>query len=275
MYHAWRMPYRESVQLQFHRLRHELSNYAVFRLARFDGVIVSMHQAGTHWLKYMLASAMADAYGIPQPRYNHANDIIGGVKDARPHPHVPHLVSTHSIAPLAVKLPFIFKHAHLPPTVLLVRDLRTSLVSNYRKWHARYGVSFAEFLRGDPAGRRYNSDMWWCIRFQNAWGGLAARHASLIQIVRYEDIAHDAHAALARVGRHFALPLADANLDFGIAAATKPAMAARADPARPRGEVNDDDGDPLALYRSSDREFVRSRCARYLRYDFSYDYAAW
>ena len=53
------------------------------------------------------------------------------------------------------------------------------------------------------------------------------------------------------------------------------AMASRADPARPPGEVNATEDDPLALYAPSDREFVRTRCAAYLRRDFGYDYSTW
>jgi len=269
------MSYTDIAVFHYHRLRHELGNYAARRLAQSDGAIVSMHQSGTHWLKYMLACAMAEAYGVAPPQYNHANDIIGGPKDRPRHPHIPHLVSTHTIAPLAYKIPFVFRRADVPPIVLLVRDLRASLVSNYRKWQRRYGVPFAEYVRGDPAGRRFNSDIWWCIRFQNAWGDLAARHERTFLVVRYEDIERDPPRMLAQVVGHFALPLSAQHIAAGVAAASKRAMAARADPARPPGEVNANTDDPLEQYEPADREYVQSRCAAFLRRDFGYDYSVW
>lgn len=259
----------------YHRVRHGLSNYSVLRLRDADGALVSMHQSGTHWLKFMLANAMAEHYDIPPPQYNHANDIIGGVKDPVIYNNIPRLLATHTIAPLLLQYPPLLRLARLPPIVLLVRDLRASLVSNYRKWQHRYNLSFSEFLRGDPAGRRFNSDIWWCVRFQNVWGSLAATLGTRVLTLRYEDISIAPATALGEVAAHFDLALSDRAMAHGTEAANKPAMAARADPTRPPGEVNTDSADPLALYTSSDRDWLEAVCATELRYTFAYDYAAW
>ncbi len=264
-----------AIRFHFHRCRHELGNYAALRLPRFDGAIVSMHQSGTHWLKYMLANAMSAHYGLPPPRYNHANDIIGGTRDPRPFAYLPHLVSTHSIPPLVCTVPWVARTVRWPPVVLLVRDLRWSLVSNFRKWETRYATTFSAFLRGDPSGRRFNSDIWWCLRFQNAWGRVAAHAGEKIHVVRYEDLRADPAQVLARVAGHLRLPLTPAQLRAGAEAATKQTMAARADPVRPPGEVNFDDADGLARYDAADREFVRACTSRWLRYAFGYDYSRW
>ena len=56
-----------------------------------------MHQSGTHWLKFMLANALSYQYGSPPPAYNHANDIIGGPRDAIVYPQLPRLISSHSM----------------------------------------------------------------------------------------------------------------------------------------------------------------------------------
>ena len=163
----------------------------------------------------------------------------------------------------------------LPPVVLLVRDLRVSLVSNYRKWASRYDTEFSRFLRGDPAGRRYNSDLWWCIRFHNAWGRLARSYPTRFKLVRYEDLREEPLRLLAEVAEHLLLPLTSDALDAGVAAATKSAMLARADPARPPGEVNTSDDDPYACYDKADREFVTQACERYMRHTFDYDFDCW
>ncbi len=269
------MPISEAAAFYFHRARHELGNYAALRLRACDGAIVSMHQSGTHWLKFMLANAIATHYAIAAPRYNHANDLIGGLKDARADPRIPNLRSTHSIAPLLLPLMITGGFVQLPPIVLLVRDMRVSLVSNYRKWAARYATEFSGFLRGDPAGRRYNSDIWWCIRFHNAWGRLLTAQPDTVKLVRYEDLRADPQHVLAAVAAHLSLPLDTDALAAGVAAATKPAMLARADPARPPGEINTDDGDPFACYDERDREFLTRCCERYLHHTFGYDFTSW
>jgi hypothetical protein len=234
-----------------------------------------MHQSGTHWLKFMLASAIATHYAIEPPRYNHANDVIGGLKDARADPRIPDLRSTHSIAPLLLPMLLGGGLVKLPPLIVLVRDMRVSLVSNYRKWAARYATDFSRFLRGDPSGRRYNSDIWWCIRFHNAWGRQVHDRPNAVRLVRYEDLHAEPQRVLAEIAAHLGLPLTPDALAAGIAAATKSAMLARADPARPPGEVNTTAGDPYAFYNAADREFFSRCCGRYLRYTFGYDFAAW
>jgi len=234
-----------------------------------------MHQAGTHWLKFMLASAMADHYGVPGPAYNHANDIIGGNKDPRRYAGVPYIKSSHSIAPLLLRNAAVLQRVGLPPCVLLIRDIRASLVSNFRKWQSRYGVSFSEYVRGDPSGHRFNSDIWWCFRFLNAWGHLVDLAGGRVHIVRYEDLRARPRVELAAAARHLRMPLSDACVDAAVNGAGKRAMAKRADPARPPGAINFAEDDPLATFDATDRDFVQTRCTRYLRYAFGYDYAAW
>jgi len=265
----------ESKWFQYHRLRHELSNYALMRLRHCDGAILSMHQSGTHWLKFMLASAIAEHYAIPPPRYNHANDIIGGPRDVCQYDQIPQLKSSHTVVPLLLNNPLAVNWITFPPVVLLIRDMRASLVSNYNKWQTRYAVSFSEYLRGDPSGRRFNSDIWWCFRFLNAWGRMASLTPRRIHIIRYETLIAAPHEALEQIARHFGLPLAQSSIDTAVGAASKPAMAERSDPSRPPGEINLGDTDALRVYSTADREFVRSRCDRFLRNDFGYDYSRW
>ena len=76
----------------------------------------------------------------------------------------------------------------LPKYLVLVRDLRASLASNYVKWRQRYAVDFSTYVRGDVRGRAYNSDLWWTLRFLNAWGDAAARAPHNVMVLRYEDL---------------------------------------------------------------------------------------
>ena len=154
----------------YHCLRRHVSNFSLVKRRHFDGMLISMHQSGTHWLKHMLASALTDKYGLPAPQYIHANDVIAGPKDKRLSDVMPHLVSAHSIPHALFRSKLFHSHVSLPPYVVLVRDIRASLVSNYEKWKDHYACEFEEFLLGDVSGQRFNNDIWWCIRFFNRWG---------------------------------------------------------------------------------------------------------
>jgi len=234
-----------------------------------------MHQAGTHWLKYMLAEALARRYGLPPPRYNHANDIIGGPRDPVLHPSAPVIKSAHSLPPLPLYSRRLYRRLAPPPYLVLVRDPRAALVSNYCKWRARYGVSFPEYLRGDPAGHRYNSDIWWCLRFRNAWGSLAARQPAAVRVLRYEQLQQDTAAALAAAAAHLALDLGDADLRLAVEAGSRARMLARHDPARPAGEVRLAGRPWQQWYGAGERAFVAELARGLLRHDFGYDLTRW
>ena len=265
----------ESGRFQFHRLRHELGNYSLLRMRHCDGVIASMHQSGTHWLKFMLASAMAEHFALPGPQYNHANDIIGGAKDTPTYPQLPELRSSHTIPPLLVANGLGAKLITLPPCVVLVRDIRASLVSNYNKWRERYAVPFSEYLRGDPSGHRFNSDIWWCIRFVNAWARMQTLNPARVKIVRYEALVQDPFQSLQGIADHLGLSLSDASLEAGVRAATKNAMSKRSDPDRPPGEINQGEDHAFAAYDGADRLFFSASSRTYLHNSLGYDYALW
>lgn len=264
-----------SLAFAIHNLRHGLGNFTLLKHRDCAGHLVSMHQSGTHWLKFMLATALARQYGVPGPQYNHANDIIGGPKDPVRYPVLPRLLSSHSIPHLSLRHAAMHRLFGLPRYVVLVRDLRASLVSNYDKWRTRYACSFSTFLEGDPAGRRYNSDIWWCFRFLNGWNSVRAAVPARVLILRYEDLRADPHAGLARVAAHLDLNLAPVALELGVMAASKAAMAAREDPLRPPGAVNIEEKDPFAYFSTADRQRLTALCARYLEDGYGYDYAHW
>ncbi len=94
----------------------------------------------------------------------------------------------------------------LPPYVVLVRDLRAALVSNYEKWKERYGVSFKEYLRGDPRGRRYIFDLWGGLHFLNRWARVRRRFPAATLEVRYEDLQASPEMLLGQIFKHFASP---------------------------------------------------------------------
>ena len=223
----------------------------------------------------MLANALAHQHGLPGPEFNHANDFIGGPKDQIVYPQLPRLISSHSIPPLLTPLLLKLKMLRFPQYILLVRDIRASLVSNYRKWQDRYAVEFSEFLRGDPAGKKYNSDIWWSIRFLNAWGRFRTCSHATVLVVRYEDLQLDTQTELARINQFIGLALREEDIAHDIGNATKQAMLAKADPQRPPGEVNKQEVEIESYFSSRDKLYFEEICRAFLKYDFAYDYSQW
>jgi len=84
-----------------------------------------------------------------------------------------------------------------PRYVILVRDIRASLVSNYEKWKPSCG--FSEYLRGDVRGKRFNSDIWWCIRFNNAWGRVLETIPETTTLIKYEAMKEDTYTEFSKL----------------------------------------------------------------------------
>jgi hypothetical protein len=265
------------LRFHYHCLRRDISNFALLRHRDYTGFLISMHQSGTHWLKHMLATAIAARHDLPAPRYSHANDIIGGVHDAPSLARGPRLVSSHSIPHPLVAARWWRRLAKMPPYVVLVRDIRASLVANYEKWKAHYGCAFSDFLVGDVSGRRFNNDLWWCIRFCNAWGRIAERFPGSTLVIRYEDLVADTLAELTRIDDFWRLELGREALALGVRESDKDRMAAKRDPETPGGVtvVRRDCRRAVDWYSSADRDFFGSVCDKLLRHDFGYDYGRW
>ena len=260
----------------YHCLRRDVSNFSLVKRRHFDGMLISMHQSGTHWLKHMLASALTDKYGLPAPQYIHANDVIAGPKDKRLSDVMPHLVSAHSIPHALFRSKLFHSHVSLPPYVVLVRDIRASLVSNYEKWKDHYACEFEEFLLGDVSGQRFNNDIWWCIRFCNMWGAIESRVPGSLLVIRYEDLRKAPLEELQRINQYWKLELDDPTLERAIAASSKDKMALKKDPDTPFGvNVVRSDGKPWKdWFNRENANLVNNLCDAFLKYDHGYDYSS-
>ncbi len=256
----------------YHSLRKDLTNLAFLRHLKFSGFLVSMHQSGTHWLKYLLAVAIAREYSLPMPQYNHANDIIGGPRDPRLYDNAPCLASSHSIPHPLLKSSIFRSMVKLPRYVVLIRDIRYSLISNYEKWRNRYNCSFSEYLRGDIKGRRFNNDIWWCIRFMNAWGQLIEKYPDDHLLVKYEDLTNDSLAQVRKINNFWDLGIREDYLIFAIQESTKDKMLLKHDPDRPEGEIRMESKTFEAIISDEDKLFFNNTCAGYLDYGFGYSY---
>lgn len=250
------------------------TNFSVLRHGRFDGTLVTSKNSGTHWIKYMLAVALADTHGLPRPRYFSEDAVrpyIGWPKDEAVHATLPRLAFSHTIPHRLADWGWARRVAGLPPTVLCVRHPMAILSSHHAKWAYELKVDWETYLRGDPAGARYRCDLYWLARFWNRWGGLAARHPGDVLILRYEEVRVDPRRALEKAARHWRIELDPAAIDAALQAGTKEAMAEKVDPAAEPNVLQTRETTLADQFRGQALAIYREIVARRFRRDLGYD----
>lgn len=253
------------------------TNLSVLRHRRFDGFLVTSKNSGTHWVKYMLAVALADTYGIPRPRYFSEKAVrpyIGGAKDRPTFSALPRLAFSHTIPHRLADWRWARKLANLPPYVLCVRHPMSILASHYAKWEYMLNIDWFNYLRGDPAGKAFRCDLFWLARFWNRWGTICARYPDETLVMHYEKTRADPRAALTAIARHWNIVLTPDSIDTALAEGTKEAMAKKTDP----------DGEPNVLQNRSTKlselfteeawDIYRGIVRAYFRHDLGYDLMA-
>lgn len=261
----------------WHAARREWSNFSFRRQRRFDGFIATMHQGGTHWLKYMLTLLYVFEHELPLPQSISENLVIGGPRERPPSDLSPRLGQSHTIPHPLLRLLMHADGCGFPRYLVMVRDVRDILIAHYRKWRERYGCEFSEFLRGDVCHRRFEKDLWWDLRFMNAWGAIVAAHPRRTAVLHYERLQQDTERELARIVDFFGIELRrpQAAMAFALERSGKAAMAALDDAPYGMTVVRDEARDWDAWYADADRAWFSRACARYLRHDFGYGYATW
>ena len=237
---------------------------------RFDGVVVNMQQAGEHWTRYMLSLILAKLYDLPPPSHIEDVSIVG-----RPiYPQIPQILIVHGAVPhYLFRSRTFFRLLHLPRHLILVRDLRDTLVAHYEKRKDRYNVDFSTYLRGDPRDQKYRPNIWTRIRFLNGWGAVAERHPEDVAVLKYEDFVADPRGRLARVCDHFNIDGVTPDLlDEVVAAASKAEMSKLPNPKGKSIVVRTDSRPADEWYSDEDRRFVAELCRRNLKYTFGYQY---
>ncbi len=265
------------LSFHWHARRRDWTNFSFRRHRRFDAYLVTMHQSGTHWLKYLLTLMITREHGLEVPDTISDNVVIGGPKEDARYALTPRLGHSHTIPSPLLGAAMAIPALGLPRYAVLVRDIRDVLSAHYRKWQDRYDCSFATYLRGDVRHRRFEKDIWWDFRYLNTWAAILKRHPARTMSLRYEDLQGDPHAALRRLVAFLEVPLADvdAAIDYALANATKGIMSEK--DIHPYGMpvVHDEVRDWDDWYAPADRDWFRAACARHLHNDFGYGYADW
>jgi len=252
----------------------DLSNFFLLQYSRCDGFLVTGKNSGTHWLRYMLSCAIAAQFGVdPPPRANgrESETIIGNPRRRPRYRQLPRLGSTHNLPSRTFVWPGTRHLLPIRPTVVLVRDPREAMLSNYLKWRHDYGVSLSEYVRGDPWGRRYVADVWWYMHFFNVWGEFAHVHPNKTLVIRYEDLRQDPATWLTRAAARFGITLSETALAAGLAHVGRDAIGARLERRRQEVVPSADDRAAIA-FSAEDERVLRDILHRHLRHDFGYGY---
>lgn len=269
---------REDLKVAWRSATINASNFHVLHYRDVDGMLASAKNSGTHWLKFMLSNAIAHHFSVEPPTYSSGpswDDIIGNPRVPPRYSELPRLTGTHTIPSRFISHQWVRSLLPYPPVVVLVRDIRNAMISNYVKWHGegRYrDVSFSEYVRGDIAGKRFVADVWWYTFFHNRWGDVLATFPSQTMLVRYEDIQTDPANAIKSVARHFGIDLRPDSIAAGLKSGERSALRAQLDPDHNEKIVTDETVKNNTTFSDEDEIVLRSILGRHLRYDYGYDY---
>lgn len=250
------------------------SNFSVLRHGAFDGMLVTSKNSGTHWVKYMLAVALAETHGLPHPQYFSENAVrpyIGWPKDKATFSQLPRLAFSHTIPHRLMDWAWARRAAGLPRYVLAVRHPMAILASHYAKWHHDLQVDWPTYLAGDPAGQQYRCDIFWLARFWNRWGELMQRDPARFLVVRYEETRSTARATLETIAGHWDIRLSPAAIDLALKAGTKEAMARKVDPDAERNVLQNRTETLQSRFSDDNLVIYNSLVSALFKYDLGYD----
>lgn len=245
-------------------------NPSLLRRRYFDGHIVSMHQSGSHWLKNMLAHVLMEVYGLPPMKHIQDDSIVGHTKSPPIYKHIPRLVHSHTLPhALTLRLPFV----HFPKYLVLVRDIKHSLISHFERFKQRYNnISFTEYLHGDISGKRFFTDIYSRIIFMNEWGRVLATGSDKISFIRYEDMSKMPQESLEKALKFFNIEnYTSGFIENAVNACNRENMSRKPNPDVDTTVVRVNTGkNPDDYFNPENEDFFRATCKNYLEYDFGY-----
>jgi hypothetical protein len=254
-------------------LRDDLSRFHLLHYgARVDGFLISGHNSGTHWLRFMLSAAIAHHLSLPPPTYSsgpESDAFIGNARHRRRFPQAPRIGSSHHMPSRLIALLGAANLIRLPPVVVLVRHIPDSLLSYFFKWRETKALGpLDSYLARQPQAQ--GVDLWWFIRFFNRWGALRQVFPEKVMVVRYEDVEHDPQTWVRRIWAHWGVALDEADLEAAMAVSSRAVLQARLDPEYGEDVAPERAARQAVQFAEPDRALVEQRLAQHLRYGFGY-----
>ncbi len=254
-------------------VRDDLSRFHLLHYAdRVDGFLISGHNSGTHWLRFMLSTAIAHRLELPRPACSSGpqSDLyIGNARHPRRFPQAPRIGSSHHMPSRLVALLGAVGLVRLPPVVLLVRHIPDSLLSYFFKWREAKRLGPLDgYLAKAPS--RKGVDLWWFIRFFNRWGLLRRVFPGSVMVVRYEDVRREPETWVRRIWSHWGVTLDEADLAAAMSVSTRTAVQAHLDPEYGEDVAPDPQARVAVAYAEPEMALLLQHLAQHLRCDFGY-----
>ena len=265
-------PFFELLRFKLSTINKTLFNTSTIRRRNFDAQIVSMHNAGSHWLKYSLSVGAALVYKLEQPQHIQCDRIIGHPK-APPDfvPDMPKVVHSHSL-PNILQYKLLTGILDFPRYVVLVRRLEDALFSAYVKWQQDFpGVGFIDFVHSGPFGSGPVGGLWHEVIFYNAWGAYAESQPENCLIVRYEDLKQDWEKWYTRIWDFLGFaPISADQLNMVKQLSSKEEMAKKPNPQNDKTVVRLDERQLKDILTEEEIEFLNLEIQKYVRYPMGY-----
>jgi hypothetical protein len=255
-------------------LRTDLGNFHILHYRMVDGFLVSAKNSGTHWLRFMLSAAIASRLRLPPPSHSsgpNSDVFVGHPKWPHIHTAAPRIGSSHTIPSALIAWLGRQRLLALPPTVVLVRDIRDALVSVHVKWGYAIRTPLSDFVRRPPLWRDPAS-AWWFLRFFNHWGDMAEVFGDRILVVRYEDLQAAPGLWIARIGAHYGIQFDSSDVAAALAVADRESIRERLDPDYGEAVVPDQAARRAVRLSADDEHHLLTFLRANLRHDFGYGY---
>jgi hypothetical protein len=261
--------------LKYRELETNVNSFHILKYRMVDGFFVSAKNSGTHWLRFMLSAALANHFQLPPPRYSsgpESDAFIGHPRHPARHAAAPRIGSSHNLPSKVIPWLGQRRLLALPPTVVLVRDIRDAMLSYYLKWHADTDLSLADYVRGGPGGRRTPANAWWFMRFFDHWGEMVRAFGRQVLVVRYEDVQAAPAVWVRRIGAHFGVAFTDADIAAAMAVSGHAAVENQLDPGYRETIVPDRERRAAVRLSPEDDRFLLSLFRSHLTHDLGYGY---
>jgi hypothetical protein len=254
-------------------VRDDLSRFHLLHYgSRVDGFLVSGHNCGTHWLRFMLSAAIANHLSLPKPQRSSgpaSDDFIAHARHPRRFSHAPRIGSSHHMPSRLVAVLGGLGIVRIAPVVLLVRNIPDALTSYFFKWREAKALgAFGDYVARRP--RRRGVDLWWFIRFFNRWGALKRAFPDRVMVVRYEDLQTDPEAWVRRIWAHWGVDLGEADIAAAMAVYTRDAVAAHLDPTYGEDVTPERTARQAVRLGMDEASVVGRQLVGHLRCDFGY-----
>jgi hypothetical protein len=216
-----------------------LFDWVIYQLSRDNDIYLStLPSSGTHWLRFIIAKGLVDAYDLDYEFTDiQPHDVVPPFrnKDERfafnDQTNVPRVQHTHK------SYSFLLRDERV---IVLVRDLRDTMVSSYDTYSERIdpSISFAEFLRADGVDEDRHRTLEHRISFLNGWAKNWQKLNDHL-CVKYESLKREPHETTRTVFDFIGI---DGTTDELVESATRVADIEHMRYIEQHGEANPDIG---------------------------------